>query len=142
MNLRKSAVFCENLRFGFSLSPWFRPLKRSRRVVLGRPDSYQKVAMKQKFGESLLTESLTLYPQEMQLESGQTAVATDNLGTTFANGNIERRGFHNRRGRLPNLGSSLTDPHSSETRPPCDLLWALKTASKPKTENHMDKSHT
>ena len=27
VNLRKSAVFCENLRFGLSLSPYFRPLK-------------------------------------------------------------------------------------------------------------------
>ena len=29
VNLRKSAVFCENLRFGLSLSPQFRPLKRA-----------------------------------------------------------------------------------------------------------------
>ena len=31
LNLRKSAVFCENLRFGHSLSPYFRPLKRPQR---------------------------------------------------------------------------------------------------------------
>ena len=29
VNLRKSAVFCENLRFVLSLSPYFRPLKRA-----------------------------------------------------------------------------------------------------------------
>ena len=29
VNLRKSAVLCEHLRFGISLSPQFRPLKRA-----------------------------------------------------------------------------------------------------------------
>ena len=29
VNLRKSAVFCENPRFGLSLSPYLRPLKRT-----------------------------------------------------------------------------------------------------------------
>ena len=32
VNLRKSAVFCENLRFGLSLSPQVRHLKRALRV--------------------------------------------------------------------------------------------------------------
>ena len=36
VNLRKSAVFCENLRFGLSLSPWFRPLKRA--LIFRRSD--------------------------------------------------------------------------------------------------------
>ena len=33
VNLRKCAVCCENLRFGLSLSPEFRPLKRAQ--ILG-----------------------------------------------------------------------------------------------------------
>ena len=61
VNLRKSAVFCENLRFGLSLSPSLRPLKLALSLTRSYKTSTRSLDLR-KVGETTPNGS---YPEDV-----------------------------------------------------------------------------